>query len=378
MRVDFNVPLDNEGKITDDTRIKRALPSIQHVIDHGGSLVLMSHLGRPKGKPDPKLKMDPIGIRLTELLGRPVLKLDESIGPEIEAAVNALTPGEVALIENLRFHAGEKSNDPTFAKALAALGEIYVNDAFGTAHRAHASVAGVTAHLRAGAGFLMQKELANLGRVLKEPRRPLVAILGGAKVSDKIPVIRNLLDLADSILIGGGMGYTFMKAMGQSVGNSLLEEACLDDAKEFMETAEKKGVTLLIPSDTVIADKFANDATTNIVEADIPDGWQGLDIGPKTIERYTAEIAAAGTVIWNGPMGVFEMSAFEEGTKAIAQALAQSAGLTVIGGGDSAAAVEKFDLSQRMSHVSTGGGASLEFLEGKELPGIAALTDLNT
>ena len=376
MRVDFNVPMNEQGEITDDTRIKAALPSIRYLLEHGAKLILMSHLGRPDGKVVESMRMNPVAKRLGELLNKSVAKVDDCVGPEVEAAAAKLQDGEVLLLENVRFHAEEEKNDQEFAKKLASLGDIYVNDAFGTAHRAHASTEGVARYLPAVAGFLMEKELQFLGNAVNDPKRPFVAILGGAKVKDKIKVIESLLNKVDTLIIGGGMAYTFLKAKGLEVGNSLLDAERIDFCRKVMEQAEAKGVKLLLPVDVVAARNYAADAEHKVVPADqIPADWEGLDIGPKTVELFSAAIKSAATVVWNGPMGVFEWEAFANGTRQIAQALADSRAVTIIGGGDSASAVEQFGLADRMSHVSTGGGASLEFLEGKELPGVAALND---
>ncbi|HEY8424891.1 MAG TPA: phosphoglycerate kinase [Limnochordales bacterium] len=376
VRVDFNVPMDDQGRITDDKRIRASLPTIQYLLRHGARVVLMSHLGRPKGKPDPRYSLRPVAQRLEELLGVSVRMLPDCVGDEVERAVQELAPGQVALLENLRFHPEEEKNDPDFARRLARLGDVYVNDAFGSAHRAHASTEGVAHHLPAVAGFLLLKEIETMGKALADPERPFVAILGGAKVSDKIGVIRNLLTRVDSLLIGGGMSYTFLKAKGYEIGDSLLDAEHVDLARELMAEAERRNVRLLLPEDVVVAQAFSAEAPRQVVPASaIPAGWQGLDIGPKTRERFAAEIRKARTVIWNGPLGVFEMAPFAEGTRHVAMALAQSDGTTIIGGGDTAAAVEQFGLADRMTHVSTGGGASLEFLEGRELPGVAVLQD---
>lgn len=376
VRVDFNVPMNAEREITDDTRIKAALPTIQYLIDHSAKVILASHLGRPKGKPADEFRMDPVAKRLGELLGKPVRKLDECVGDAVKAEVRAMKDGGVVLLENLRFHPEEEANDEGFAKALADLADLYVNDAFGTAHRAHASTAGVARFLPAVAGFLMQKEIEVMGKALSSPERPFVAILGGAKVRDKVGVVQNLLDKVDTLMIGGGMAYTFLKARGLEIGQSILEEDKIGLARDLMERAGAKGVKFMLPSDVVVADKFAEDAKTRIVPVnEIPADWQALDIGPDTVGRFSQVIAEAKTVVWNGPMGVFEMKLFAEGTREIAKALAASRAVTIVGGGDSVAALEEMGLADKMTHVSTGGGASLEFLEGKELPGVAVLKD---
>jgi phosphoglycerate kinase len=376
VRVDFNAPLDENGSITDDIRIKAALPTIRYLIDHGAKVILTSHLGRPKG-PSDELRLDPVARRLSDLLGKPVKKLDDSIGPDVEAAVKQMQPGDVMLLENIRFYKEEEANDPEFAKKLASLADIYVNDAFGTAHRAHASTEGV-AHLVpvAVAGFLMQKEIDYLGKALTNPERPFVAILGGAKVKDKIPVIDNLIMKVDVLLIGGGMAYTFLKALGFEIGKSLLDESNLELTKELMQKAKDKGIKFELPEDVLAASELSPDAETKVVPANaIPGNWMGLDIGPQTIEKFRKYVLDAGTVVWNGPMGVFEMEPFARGTYAIAESMAKSKATTIVGGGDSAAAVEQMGFADKMSHVSTGGGASLEFLEGKALPGVVALND---
>ncbi len=374
VRVDYNVPLDG-GRITDDRRITATVPTISYLREHGAAVVLASHLGRPKGVDD-ALRMDPVARRLEEILAWPVRKLGDCVGPEVASAIGAMRPGDVTLLENLRFHPEEEANDPAFARALAAPVQLYVNDAFGTAHRAHASTVGVPSLLPAVAGFLMERELTYLGKVLEAPARPLVVILGGKKVEDKIGVIRNLLRLAQTMLIGGGMCYTFLRAAGARIGLSLLDEKGLDLARELTAEAERRGVRLMLPLDVVVAQKVAADAPTRVVDArEIPDGWMGLDIGPRTVAAFSGAVTAAGTILWNGPMGVFELPPFAGGTRAIAQAVAESRAESIVGGGDTAAAVEQFGLADRMTHVSTGGGATLEFMEGKVLPGVAALQD---
>jgi len=405
LRCDFNVPQDKAtGAITDDKRIRAALPTIQYLLEQGAAVIACSHLGKPeasfekwvkkqteKGK-DPAslteekwkksldaLRMEPVAARLSELLGKPVILADDVVGPDAAAKAAALKSGEIMLLQNTRFEKGETKNDPDFAKKLAGLaGEngVYVSDAFGAVHRAHASTAGVAAYLPAVSGFLIQKELEIIGGALADPKRPLVAILGGSKVSSKIGVINNLLELADTIIIGGGMAYTFSAAQGGKVGDSLLEEDWKDYSKEMIEKAKAKGVKLLLPVDTVIADAFDANANSKVVKAgEIPDGWQGLDIGPETVKLYCDAVKDAGTVIWNGPMGVFEFPKFAKGTEAVAEALSQTQAITIIGGGDSAAAVQQLGYADKMTHISTGGGASLEFMEGKELPGVACLLD---
>ena len=381
LRCDFNVPMakDGSGVITDDKRIRAALPTIQYLLENNAAVIACSHMGKPKGEWKPELSMAPVAARLSELLGKEVILAKDIVGEDAKAKAAALQPGQILLLENLRYDAGETKNNPDFAKALADLaGEngIYVSDAFGTVHRAHASTAGVAAYLPAVSGFLIQKELDVIGGALAAPKRPLVAILGGSKVSSKIGVINNLLEIADTIIIGGGMAYTFSAAQGGKVGNSLLEEDWKDYSLEMIQKAKDKGVKLLLPVDTVIADKFAPDANSDVVTAgEIPDGWEGLDIGPKTVELYCNAVADAGTVIWNGPMGVFEFEKFAVGTKAVAEALSKTDAITIIGGGDSAAAVQQLGYADKMTHISTGGGASLEFMEGKVLPGIACLQD---
>ena len=377
LRCDFNVPQDKAtGAITDDKRIVAALPTIRYLLEQGAAVIACSHLGKPKEGPDPKLSLAPVAQRLSQLLGQPVIMAADVVGPDAKAKAAALKPGEIMLLENTRFEKGETKNDPALAKAMADMAEIYVSDAFGSVHRAHASTAGVAAYLPAVSGFLIAKELEIMGGALANPKRPLVAILGGAKVSSKIGVINNLLDIADTIIVGGGMTYTFIKAMGGSVGTSLLESDWLDYCKEMMEKAKAKGVKLLLPVDTICAAEFSADAKPELVDTmHIPDDRMGMDIGPKTIEQFADAVKDAGTVIWNGPMGVFEFPAFAEGTRAVAKALAETNAITIVGGGDSAAAVAQLGFADKMTHISTGGGASLEFLEGKELPGVACLLD---
>ena len=403
LRCDFNVPMakDGSGVITDDKRIRAALPTIQYLLDQGAAVIACSHMGKPvasfdkwvqkqteKGK-DPatlteekwrkslaELSLKPVAVRLSELLGREVIMAADVVGEDAQAKAAALQAGQVLLLENTRFEKGETKNDPKLAKAMADMAEVYVSDAFGAVHRAHASTAGVADYLPAVSGFLIQKELDFIGGALANPKRPLVAILGGSKVSSKIGVINNLLEIADTIIIGGGMAYTFSAAKGGKIGNSLFEADWQDYANEMVAKAEAKGVKLLLPVDTVCGDKFAPDANVQTVEAGcIPDGWEGLDIGPKTVELYCAAVKDAGTVIWNGPMGVFEFAAFAKGTEAVAEALSKTDAITIIGGGDSAAAVQQLGYADKMTHISTGGGASLEFMEGKELPGVACLLD---
>ncbi|TLS49335.1 phosphoglycerate kinase [Paenibacillus antri] len=375
VRVDFNVPLEN-GAITDDTRIRETLPTIKFLIEGGAKVILASHLGRPKGEVVEEMRLTPVAARLSELLGKHVAKVDEAVGPAAQAAVDALQAGDVLLLENVRFYKGEEKNDPELAKQFAALADLYVNDAFGAAHRAHASTEGIAHHLPAVSGLLMEKELSVLGKALFNPDRPFTAIVGGAKVKDKIDVINKLLEIADNVIIGGGLSYTFLKAQGYEIGKSLCDDSKIDVAKEFMAKAKERGVNFLMPVDIVVTDDFSPTANTQIVGIDgIPAEWEGIDIGPKTREMYADVIKSSKLVVWNGPMGVFEIEPFSHGTRAVAEACAETSGYTVIGGGDSAAAVEKFNLGDKMDHISTGGGASLEFMEGKALPGVVALND---
>ena len=375
VRCDFNVPV-KDGVIGDDKRIREALKTIKYLKDNGARVILCSHLGRPKGEFKPEYSLAPVRERLSRLLGCDVVMAKDVIGEDAKAKAAALKDGEIMLLENLRFHKEEEKNDPEFAKELASMAEIYVNDAFGTAHRAHASTAGVADYLPAVCGYLIQKEIEIMGKALEDPKRPFVAILGGAKVSDKIGVIENLIDKVDTLIIGGGMAYTFINAMGYNVGTSLLEEDKIELAKSLMKKAADKGVMFLLPVDTAINDKFENTDKFTVVDThNMPDGYMGLDIGPATVKLFSEAIKNAGTVVWNGPMGVFEFEAFAYGTKEIAKAVAESGAISIIGGGDSAAAVEQLGFADKMTHISTGGGASLEFLEGKTLPGIAALND---
>ncbi|MFJ7664138.1 phosphoglycerate kinase [Lysinibacillus sp. NPDC097162] len=375
VRVDFNVPMA-DGVITDETRIRAAIPTIEYLVEQGAKVILASHLGRPKGEVKEDMRLTAVGIRLAEILGKPVTKLDESIGEAVETAVENMQNGDIVLLENVRFHAGEEKNDPALAEQFAKLADVYVNDAFGAAHRAHASTEGIAKHIPAVSGFLMQKELDVLGKALSNPERPFTAIIGGAKVKDKIGVIESLLEKVDHLIIGGGLSFTFIKAQGHDIGKSLLEEDKIELAKSFIEKAHAKGVKLHMPIDAVVANEFSKDAETKVVDVDaIPADWMGLDIGPKTAARYAEVIQNSKLIIWNGPMGVFELEPFANGTKTVADAMAATAGYTVIGGGDSAAAVEKFEVADKMDHISTGGGASLELMEGKELPGIVALND---
>lgn len=374
-RVDFNVPMEN-GEITDDTRIRAAIPTIEYLVGEGAKVILASHLGRPKGEVHEEMRLTEAGKRLAELLEKPVNKLDESIGETVKAEVVKMENGDVVLLENVRFHAGEEKNDPALAKQFAELADVYVNDAFGAAHRAHASTAGIAEHIPAVSGLLLEKELNVLGKALSTPERPFTAIIGGAKVADKIGVIEHLLEKVDHLIIGGGLSYTFLKAQGHEVGQSLLEEDKMDLALSFIKKAEENNVKLHLPVDVVVADDFSADANTKVVPVtEIPSDWEGLDIGPETAKDFADAILGSKLVIWNGPMGVFEMEPFANGTKKVAEAMAETKGYTVIGGGDSAAAVEKFNLGEKMDHISTGGGASLEFMEGKALPGVTALDD---
>ncbi|MFL0504233.1 phosphoglycerate kinase [Ureibacillus sp. 179-F W5.1 NHS] len=375
VRVDFNVPMEN-GEITDDTRIRAAIPTIQQLVNSGAKVILASHLGRPKGEVKEELRLTAVGHHLSKLIGQPVIKLDESIGEEVETTVGNMKEGDIVLLENVRFHKGEEKNDEELSKSFAKLADIYVNDAFGAAHRAHASTEGIAKYIPAVSGLLMEKELDVLGKALSNPERPFTAIIGGAKVKDKIGVIENLLDKVDHLIIGGGLSFTFTKAQGYSIGKSLLEEDKIELAQGFIAKAKEKGVQLHMPIDTVVANEFSKDAQTKVVSIeDIPEDWMGLDIGPKTAERYAEIIKQSKLIIWNGPMGVFEMDKFANGTKTVAQAMSETEGYTIIGGGDSAAAVEKFEVADQMDHISTGGGASLELMEGKQLPGIVALND---
>lgn len=372
-RADLNVPMQ-DGKITDDTRIRAVLPTINYLLENGAKVILVSHFGRPKGEVVEELRLDPVAARLSELIEKPVAKTNEVFGSEVDAAVAKLNNGDILMLENVRFEKGEEKNDPALVEEFAKIADIFVNDAFGTSHRAHASTVGIAGKLPAIAGFLMEKEISVLSKALSEPERPFTAIIGGAKVRDKINVIDNFLDIVDNLIIGGGLAYTFLKAKGYEVGNSLLEEDKIELAKEFMEKAEAKGVKLYMMEDAVIADDFSPDANTKVVPSnEIPKDWESLDIGPKTAATFRDVVLNSKLIIWNGPMGVFEMEPFSHGTKEVAKALAETSGYTIIGGGDSAAAVEQFGYADKMDHISTGGGASLEFMEGKVLPGIEAL-----
>ncbi|MNO14868.1 Phosphoglycerate kinase [compost metagenome] len=375
VRVDFNVPMQ-DGQITDDTRIRETLPTIKYLIENGAKVILASHLGRPKGQVNESMRLTKAAERLAELLGKPVAKADEAIGEEAKAKVAALNNGDVLVLENVRFYPGEEKNDPELAKQFAELADLFVNDAFGAAHRAHASTEGIAHYLPAVSGLLMEKELSVLGKALSNPDRPFTAIIGGSKVKDKIDVIDNLLNIADNVLIGGGLAYTFFKAQGHEIGKSLLDDSKLDVALEFIEKAKKLGKNFVLPVDVIAADDFSADANHKAVDVDgIPAEWEGLDIGPKTRAIYADIIKDSKLVVWNGPMGVFEIDVFANGTKEVAEACAKTEGYTIIGGGDSAAATEKFNLAAEMDHISTGGGASLEFMEGKALPGVVALND---
>jgi len=376
VRVDFNVPQDKEGNVTDTTRIEAALPTIRFLLERNARVILMSHLGRPDGIVVGKLRMAPVALELGRLLGQPIKVAPDSVGPEVERMVRDLKPGEVLLLENLRFHPEEEANDANFARQLASLADLYVNDAFGTAHRAHASTAGVAAYLPAVSGFLMEKELRALSGIVERPERPLAAIIGGAKVSTKIKVLQNLLTKVDVLIIGGGMANTFLKAKGYDVGKSLLEEDKVDVARDLVNQAQQKGIKFGLPVDVVVAETFDANAQSKVVDvSDVPEGWVIMDIGPRTVAEFKALLKPARTIFWNGPMGVFEMPRFAGGTKAIADILAGSGAITVVGGGDSVAAVEQMGYAGRMTHISTGGGASLELIEGRALPGVAALQD---
>ncbi|MFC1517550.1 phosphoglycerate kinase [Candidatus Margulisiibacteriota bacterium] len=374
VRVDFNVPMDEQQNITDDVRIRAALPTIKYLIENNSKVILVSHLGRPKGKVKDEFRLTPIGVRLSELLKKPVKKLDDCIGADVEKAVAEMKPGEVILLENVRFYKEETDNDEKFAEKLAKLADLFVNDAFGTAHRAHASTAGVAEFIPAYSGLLIKKELDFMGKALADPERPFVAIIGGAKVSSKIGVLKNLLNKVDHIIIGGGMTYTFFKAQGYTIGRSLFEDKFLDEAKLFLEQAKNSKTEVVLPIDNVIGKEFKADTDSKIIkDNNIPEDWMGLDIGPDSVKKFVEIIKKAKTIVWNGPMGVFEFPRFAEGTNRIAKALASTKAITIIGGGDSALAIERSGVADKISHISTGGGASLEFLEGKELPGIAVL-----
>ena len=378
VRVDFNVPQDENGNITDDKRIAGALPTIKYLVNNGAKTILVSHLGRPKNGPEAKFSMKPTAVRLSELIGKPVIMASDVIGPDAKAKAAALKDGEILMLENVRFHKEEEKNDPAFAKELASLAEIFVNDAFGTAHRAHASTAGLADYLPAVCGYLIRKEIDIMGKALSNPARPFIAILGGKKVSDKIEVIENLIDKVDTLIIGGGMAYTFLKAKGYKIGNSICEDDKVELAKSLLEKAENKGVAIILPIGSIVGKEFKNDTDHKYVPSDdMPDGWMGMDIGSLTIEKFSKEIKKAKTIVWNGPMGVFEFENFANGTREVARAVAESSAISIVGGGDSAAAIEQLGFADKITHISTGGGAALEFLEGKVLPGIAVLLDKN-
>ncbi len=375
VRVDFNVPMEN-GEITDDTRIRETIPTISLLVSKGAKVILASHLGRPDGKVVEALRLTPVAVRLSELMKRPVVKMDEAIGEKVNAQIAQMKNGDILLLENVRFYSGEEKNDPKLAMAFSQLADLYVNDAFGAAHRAHASTEGIAHYIRAVSGLLVEKELEVLGKALHNPDRPFSAIVGGAKVKDKINVIENLIKIADHVIIGGGLAYTFLKAQGHEIGNSLVDNSKLELALDLIRQAKERGCNFLLPIDIVVADRFSADANIRIVDVNaLPAGWEGIDIGPKTRKLYGKAIADSKLVVWNGPMGVFEIEPFSHGTLAVARACAETAGYTIIGGGDSAAAVEKFGLADQMDHISTGGGASLEFMEGKALPGVVALNN---
>ena len=377
MRVDFNVPLDSNLNITDDKRIQAALPTIEHILEKNACIILMSHLGRPKGSVQEAMRLTPVGRRLEELLNKPVLKLDDCVGEEVEEAVEKMAPGQIILLENLRFHKAETENDPEFARQLSSLGDLFVNDAFGTCHRAHASTEGVTHYLESAAGLLVQKEIEYFEKINLSPDKPFALVLGGAKVSDKIPVIENMLSKVDMVIIGGAMAYTFLKQKGIAIGSSRYESDVAAVAESVLESAEAKGVEVLLPVDHVVCDSIEVPRQIITTETeDIPDGFMGVDIGPRTINIYASKLQSVKTIVWNGPMGIFERDEFSNGTKSLAVAIAESSAVSVVGGGDSAAAAKKFKVEDKMSHISTGGGASLEYMEGKTLPGIAALSDL--